>query len=115
VVQVVPLSGYVLIDPSTESGTRLLHKWMMPESRPSRHVVCYTFVRASIVAGELVPPEKMEGISAFFREMNAPVEFYLHPALDEELAKKAAIDIEVRQSGGLMCMNSLTSSFRSMN
>jgi len=51
------------------------------------------------VAGELVSPEKMEGITAFFRDMNAPVEFYLHPALNKELAKKAAVEIEVRQNG----------------
>lgn len=98
VVQVVPLSGYVLIDPSTKSGLRIRQKWMMPESRPSRHVVCYTFVRASVVGGALVSPEEMEGVTAFFRHINSPVEFYLHPALDKALAKKAAVDIEVRQN-----------------
>lgn len=38
----------------------------------------------------------MEGVSAFFRDLSRPVEIYLHPSLDHELARKAAIDIEVR-------------------
>lgn len=94
VVQVVPLTGYVLIDPATESGERLQKKWVSPD-RPGRHVVCYTFIRASIVAGALIPPAEMDGVSTVFRDLSRPVEIFLHPALNQQVSQKAAIDIEV--------------------
>lgn len=98
-VQVVPLVGYVLIDPATNSGERLQERWISPD-RPGRHVLCYTFVRASIVAGELVPPNEMGGVTPLFRDLSRPVEIFLHLSLAPEVYRKTKIDIEVSRSAG---------------
>ena len=97
VVPNVPLKGYVLIDPDTEKGTRLFEKWQVPD-KPSRHVVCYTFVRACIVAGKRIPPSTMKSIRPFFKHQNMPVEIFLHPSLDATASRDIAIDIEVECS-----------------
>jgi len=98
VVSSVPLKGYVLIDPDTKKGQNLKQKWTSRD-KPHRHIVCYTFVRASIIAGKMIDPGKMDGARTIFKHNGMPVEIWLHPALDEKVARDLAIEIE--KAGGV--------------
>jgi len=98
VVSTVPIKGYVLIDPDTEKGSRLVERWQVPD-KPNRHVVCYTFVRACIIAGQRIPPSTMKDIHPFFKHHNMPVEIFLHPSLEGTASQDIAIEIE--KAGGV--------------
>ena len=93
----MPLKGYVLIDPDTERGQTLRKKWTSPD-KPHRHIVCYTFVRASIIAGKIIDPKEMDGARMVFKYGGMPVEIWLHPTLDQNVARDLAIEIEVCQT-----------------
>ncbi|KAF8334228.1 uncharacterized protein EI90DRAFT_3051523 [Cantharellus anzutake] len=98
VVDVVPQEGYVLIDPDSLKGRSLMSKWSNPE-KPKRFVLCFTFVRASIVAGEMLEPVEMHHARVIFQHEGSPVQIWLHPAIDKATAKRLAIQIE--KAGGL--------------
>lgn len=91
----IPLSGYVLIDPDTDSGNRLFEKWTKPD-RPDRYVVSYTFVRASITAKRLMNMKEMKGVSVVFADLGVPVSIWLHPSLGEDVISSTVVSIEVR-------------------
>lgn len=93
IVTTVPLKGYVLIDPTTEKGKRLRDKWDVAD-KPNRHVVCYTFVRACIIAGRRLSNAEMVGATPFFLHQYVPVEIFLHNSITESAASALSIDIE---------------------
>ncbi|KAF8309744.1 hypothetical protein DL93DRAFT_1702466 [Clavulina sp. PMI_390] len=95
VVPNVPLSGYILIDPLTESGARLKEKWLDPTGRPHRYIVPYTWARASIVARQLLDVEDVKDAKAVFRDAQSPVLMFIHPGIDSVVWRKVRIDIEV--------------------
>lgn len=84
----------MLIDPSTDKGKRLRERWDVPE-KPNRHVVCYTFVRACIVAQRRLSKTEMDGALPFFLHGAVPVEMSLHESIDRDTSNRFAIDIEV--------------------
>ncbi|KAF8334208.1 uncharacterized protein EI90DRAFT_3121540 [Cantharellus anzutake] len=97
VVETVPREGYILVDPDSKKGEKLTEKWSSPD-KPNRHIVCFTFVRASIMAGRMLDPEEMQGSRVIFKHEGAPVHIFLHPALGGLVSARLAIQIE--KAGG---------------
>ncbi|KAF8529674.1 hypothetical protein BU17DRAFT_8045, partial [Hysterangium stoloniferum] len=59
----VPLQGFLLINPDTEEGQRLIDCWDTPD-RPKRNLVPPTFVDACLDAGKLIPQVfRRDGVS----------------------------------------------------
>lgn len=99
----------MLIEPLTATGQRLAAKWATSADRPDRHVVCYTFIRASVVNGGMLEADSMRGVKSFFRldrqkgsggggddgKGGVPVEFWLHESLQQDHRKELAVEIEV--------------------
>ena len=95
----VPRKGYLLVDPESEKGERMMKRWNDPE-RPDRHVVCYTFVLVSVHKRALVPDKKMEGIAPVFMHEGDPVTIYvdrgLGPMRINDLTYKILVGIQRR-------------------
>ncbi|KAG8898276.1 hypothetical protein FRB99_007559 [Tulasnella sp. 403] len=70
----------MLVNPNTSKGRKAIQKWSDPE-RPDRHIVCYTFVTASLAYGDLMTLEDMRKALPIFIHDELPLNVYLHRGL----------------------------------
>lgn len=95
-MKAVPINGYVLIDPDSEKGQALLEKWK-DDTKPDRHIVCFTYVSMCIAMGEVVNVKEMKNASLLFTISGHPAEIYLHPSLGHQRRQNLVKDITVSE------------------
>ncbi|KIO22736.1 hypothetical protein M407DRAFT_78888, partial [Tulasnella calospora MUT 4182] len=102
VMKAVPIKGYVLINPASDKGNALSQKWK-DDTKPDRHIVCYTFVPACVALGELLLADEMRNAFPLFSISGHPAEIFLHPSLGHERRNKLMKDIT--KFGGAIAAN----------
>ncbi|KDQ18710.1 hypothetical protein BOTBODRAFT_29087 [Botryobasidium botryosum FD-172 SS1] len=90
----IPKTGYVLVDPDSAKGQSLKEKWVS-DTHPSRHVVCYSFVRTSIHRGRLLEAHELQHARSIFFRNGKPLVVYPHESLDAALRARLSFKIEL--------------------
>ncbi|KZW04193.1 hypothetical protein EXIGLDRAFT_716194 [Exidia glandulosa HHB12029] len=91
VIDKIPLRGFVLVDPNSESGLRLIANWRNPD-KPHRRVLPTTFVSACINFGGILP-------AIFTTVANVPLRMHLHASIQDQVARERAYK-RIWHSGG---------------
>jgi hypothetical protein len=85
----------VLLDPASHKGLVLKHNWDDAQ-KPDRHVICYTYVPASVHAKRLLPPEDFKEVLPIFIHNNDDISFYLESHLGDVEREDVSLKIIVR-------------------
>ncbi|KAG8905869.1 hypothetical protein FRB99_008080 [Tulasnella sp. 403] len=105
VITQIPLSGYVLVNPASETGEALTNKWTSAD-RPERHVVPYTFVTLSVFKRKIVDKGRVENTKMVFTNDEEPVAIFFDPSVGE--SRISALTPKVllsKEHGGIIAKN----------
>lgn len=92
----IPGVGFVLIDPRSANGKSLSNKWSAPDY-PDRHVVCYTFIPASVAKGALVDLTRMAtAVPIFVDGKGRPITIYVDKNIGDSRVRALRFKIFVR-------------------
>ncbi|KAH7105609.1 hypothetical protein BKA62DRAFT_754750 [Auriculariales sp. MPI-PUGE-AT-0066] len=91
IIDRVPTQGFVLIDPESAEGQRLLSRWVTPE-KPNRRIVPVTFVAACINVNGILPP-------IFVTKLRDPLQCHIHESVRKSAVRERAME-RIWHSGG---------------
>ncbi|EJD53634.1 hypothetical protein AURDEDRAFT_156874 [Auricularia subglabra TFB-10046 SS5] len=86
----VPIQGFVVIDPRSSGGQRLVSRWRTPD-KPGRRVVPTTFVRACILHNGILPP--------IFTRDSRPLRMHVDGSVEDQTVRDRAYE-RIWHSGG---------------
>ncbi|KAF8576551.1 hypothetical protein K439DRAFT_1366926 [Ramaria rubella] len=86
----VPIQGFILIEPKSPEGLRLMDCWDTPE-RPLRYFVPYTFVAACLQANKLLPQ--------VFRKDGVTLRMHIHSSVSDDMTVER-LRTRIWHSGG---------------
>jgi hypothetical protein len=92
----VPIEGYVLIDPTSKKGRKMLEKWTDP-TRPDRYVVPYTLIIPSVYLGRLLSASEVQEAIPLFVQAEMPLKVHIHAGIESQEAIELSKKILVRK------------------